>query len=593
MKYFGAFLFVIGILGLGGSLYVRQMAPTLRIEVRELLIQAQEAGLEEDKWESVLIRSKEVIPPLPGLFGIRNAFVQAHEIVRTWQELKTEFSVINTENETVSFETISAVFHHLKSIESDLKKIEKTVQKLPAWAMTEDLEQKKEKALARLDFVREAFTLFLPLQSVFTEWAEDEERFIILFQNPNEPRSTGGFMGSLLVVDFTDREVTWEFQDIYAIDRKIPQDQLVLTPDWFQGLSKYLSLRDANFWPDFPTSAESIRSFFSLAEEKVPNTVVAITPEWVKEWLELIDGTRISKWDVNFTPENFDLVLQFLVESKIEGRWGVKNPVLRLAEAMFAPYALNRITPEKVANMDWSRLMREKHLLAHSLNPKLQSLFDRIGISGRMVIDTDADNFLAFDFISIGANKSEKFLWTRCEHNSRIDPDGNVENTLKIVRTHALRSNEIAEQLGVEEWSENVRDLLTSEIYWKLGEGENRTMLRVWVPADAEFISGSSPSGTVRSVPRQEQDFTIIEIPMNVLPGESLTAEVKYKTHIVRGSHNWRPYNLQIYGTPARKQTRIIPTISVKGKGNFVAETSTVGASIPLRDEHVHVVVEW
>ena len=207
--------------------------------------------------------------------------------------------------------------------------------------------------------------------------------------------------------------------------------------------------------------------------------------------------------------------------------------------------------------------------------------------------ENDADNFLYFDFISIGANKSEKFAWSRLEHNSLVAPDGVVENTLKITRTHSLRPGEIASQLGEKGWSQNVRELMNDDILWKLGAGENRTMIRVWVPFDAEFISGTSPSGNVRSIPRAEKDFTMLEIPMNVLPGESVEAEVKYTTKISRGSQNWRPYNLQIVGTPGRRQTKLISTISALDNGKFTADTENVGAPIDLLNGNVRAVVEW
>jgi hypothetical protein len=301
----------------------------------------------------------------------------------------------------------------------------------------------------------------------------------------------------------------------------------------------------------------------------------------------------MPKWGVDFTPENFDLVLQFLVESKIQGRWGVKQPVTELFSQMIAPYSVARISLNEIEQIDWDTFLAEKHIQANSQDTQLQLMFEKWGIANHLQSQEDADNFLAFDFISIGANKSEKFVWSRLEHNSLIAPDGSVQNTLKITRTHALKPGEISAQLGEKNWSQNVKELLTPDIIWKLGAGENRTMLRVWVPYDAEFISGISPSGVVRAVPRAEKDFTILEIPMNVLPGETLIAEVKYKTRIARGSQSWRPYNLQVVGTPARKQTKLIPTISVLDDGKFTAETENVGAPIDLYDGNVRAVVEW
>ena len=593
MKYIGALFLILGFAGLAGNFYAQEQMPELQASIFDLVEEAQNAGMDRDKWKEVAIMAKDEIPPFPGLFRIRNSFGEVPKILTAIEALQAEF--LNTEAfpETIPLEQVDRLFKHLKDIDESLEKIEEAIDIIPNWIISDDIRAQKVEGEETLAIARESLASILELEAIISRWADQEERLIIILQNPNEPRSTGGFMGSLLVIDFSHENISWKFQDIYAIDRLIPAEKLLLTPDWFQGLSRTLSLRDANFWPDFPTSAEEVRSMFTLAGEQSPGTVIAITPEWVRVWLELIEGTRMPKWGVDFTPENFDLVLQFLVESKIEGRWGAKNPVMKLAEQMVAPYAVARITPEKVSAIDWESLRAEKHILAYSRDKKLQKVFEQWGIAGHVQHANDADNFLAFDFISIGANKSEKFVWTRLEHNSLIASDGEVVNTLKVTRTHSLRSGEISRQLGEKKWSQNVRELLTPDILWKLGAGENRTMLRVWVPYGTKFISGVSPSGNVRAVPRMEKDFTMLEIPVNVLPGESVAAEVKYKTNINRGSLNWRPYNLQIVGTPARKQTKLIATISTLEGGKFTAETENIGAPIPLLDGSMRAVVEW
>ncbi len=592
MKYLGAFLLLFGVLGLGSGWFAQSQAPELKASIFDLADKAQTAGVDAKKWREVEEMAKDEIPPLPGLFKIRNAFGEVANILDSADAIQREF-LDGELGKEIPLDKMWETFAELNKIDESLQNIQEAAEVVPDWMIPENLEKKKAEALNSLDMVREKLATVIEMEDIIERWADREERLIVILQNPNEPRSTGGFMGSLLVIDFKSETVEWKFQDIYAIDRLIPQEKLMATPDWFQGLSANLSLRDANFWPDFPTSAGEIRNFFTLAGEKSPETVIAITPEWVKVWLELIGGTRLPKWDVSFTPENFDLVLQFLVESKIAGRWGVKDPVMDLAEQMFAPYAIGRITPEKVMAVDWEQLLAEKHLQAHSRDEDLQEVFEEWGISGRVQQLNEADNFIYFDFISIGANKSEKFVWTKFDHNSEIAPDGTVINTLKFKRSHSLKAGEISRLLGESKWSQNVRDLLKPELFWKLGYGENRTMVRVWIPADAVLLEGYSPSGKVREVRRTEGDFVMLEIPMNVLPGESLSGGVKYQTRLTRGSQNWRPYNFQIVGTAARKQTEFMSSISTKNGGTFTAETLNVGKPLSLVDDQVRVVVEF
>lgn len=421
---------------------------------------------------------------------------------------------------------------------------------------------------------------------------KNEARMVVLLQNQNEPRSTGGFMGSMVIMDFKkDETLTWKFQDIYELDRKIPSSAKPSAPWWFHDLSTEISLRDANMWPDFPTSAEKIRGFFVAGGEKAPDVVVGTNLNFLREILTLTGPVKLDKWDLELTPFNADMVLQFLVEGKIMGRFNVKDPLLMAAEKIFSAENLKRVNGKALQAFDYEDFIARGNVLAYSSNENLQRLFDEWGMSGRIVQESDADNFLQFDFVSIGANKSEKFLWTRVAHDSLIGADGSVENTLRIVRNHTLTPNLIQEILGTNSWSENVRSLLNDDLLWKLGAGQNRTMIRVMVPAGTELISQNSPSGKIEK--KSAENFDVFEIPAYVVPGERLDIELKYKTQIERGSQNWRPYNLQLATSPGKNNAQILTSISTKDGGKFSAETFNIGRPVDLVRQNFRSVVEF
>lgn len=429
----------------------------------------------------------------------------------------------------------------------------------------------------------------------------EEASIVILLQNGNEPRSTGGFIGSLLVIDFqADGQIELNFEDIYALDRLIPADQTLAAPDFFHGLDQTISLRDGNFWPDFPTSADYIRRQLIAAGHKEPLIIVGSNLRTAQVILELGGSVTLEQWGLELTAENFDTALQFLVEGKVTGRYAVKEPVELFMQKVFAPEYLAGIAPADILQYDWHSFFAQKNILAYSVEPKLQKIFDSWGISGRVEKHPLAENFLQFDFVSVGANKSEKFMWTKLDHNSLISPDGIVVNTLKIKRTHALRGGEIEDQIGFDTLPINVRNILNEDLKWKLGAGENRTILRVWIPESAELVKTDNPSGEVFL--REEIDENIdtglknlkyLEVPLFVLPGESVEATITYQTTIKRGSHNWRPYWLQLTGTPGRKQTKIFTSLSLTETGKFSAETFNLGRPVDLVDQDFRAVVEF
>jgi hypothetical protein len=234
-----------------------------------------------------------------------------------------------------------------------------------------------------------------------------------------------------------------------------------------------------------------------------------------------------------------------------------------------------------------------QNILAHSQNKFLQKYFQQWGIAGELKFEPQADNFLHFDFVSIGANKSEKFVRTKIWHDSTVQQDGTVKNTLEITRTHELHPNEIQDLLRTNLWSENVRALLTDDILWKLGSGESRMMLRVYVPPEARLLTRSNPSGAIESRQPEGTPYQIFEIPMNVVPGETVKVQIKYETKISRGTGNWRPYYLYVRGTPGREKTSFLETVSTQENGTFSAETNNLGRPQDLISQDYRAVVEF
>jgi len=509
-------------------------------------------------------------------------------------EFQDEFSVsFSLESQTIDPNDLRQFFALLGQSDRSLQRILRNLNSLPAWALDDETRAQYENRMAWLDYLQTQVQDAQTFEAVFNGFLKKEERVLLLLQNQNEPRSTGGFAGSLVQFDFSEDEITWKFLDIYALDRLVPGEVQLEAPDFFKPLSQTISLRDANFWPDFPTSARAYQNFLKAAGQPVPSTVVAINLNTIREILRFTPPVRIDRWDVALDQYNFDVVLQFLLASQITGRYNVKAPVEIFAKELFQKENLAEINWQDWALFDWEEFLATKNILAYSSNNELQRLFQKWKLAGIFNQNPEADNFLHFDFVSVGANKSEKFVWTKLEHDSDIQADGTVLNTLRIRRTHSLKPNEIQDLLGFEQLSENVKNLLNEDLLWTLGAGENRTVLRVWVPRDAVLLGARNPSGTVQWKEDAELEAYYYEVPMNVLPGESLVAELQYTTRLGRGSVGWRPYYLQLLGTPGRDKTSLITTISTGSAGSFTASTQNLGRPAKLTDQDFRAVVEF
>lgn len=586
-----------------GGIVVQQQLPEMKALILEVTAEAREAGTNPEKWDAVTAKA-ERLPSVFPVSAVKSSVVEVQNILAEVEQLKEQFPLhaetkIRITPGTPEPQKIVtfAFFERLESIENSLEKIERNLQIIPGFLLEEEEKLERQKLLELVRFAKKSLQDIRRFEGILQKFAREEERVVILLQNQNEPRSTGGFLGSLVVVDFAeDGTFSWDFEDIYAIDRLIDVREQIPSPGFFHGLSQTISLRDANFWPDFPRSATTVQNFFQAAGQRRPGTVLAVNLNVAEEILKLTGPIEMPQWNLTLDAQNFDVMLQFLVESKIAGRMNVKDPVMYFAQALLAPERVRRIAEmvltqdPHVQKFDLEQFIAQKNLLAFSESRELQRLFEKWGLAGRVELQREADNFLLFDFVSIGANKSEKFVWTKLRHDSKIQADGWVQNTVKIVRNHALRYGELSQLLQESRWPEERRALLTQELWWKLGYGQNRTVLRLWVPRGAELREFDSPSGTIEI--GEQEEWKIFEIPMNVLPGERLEIELTYDTRVQRGSRNWRPYNLQLVGTPGREKTELLTTISPV-EGTFKAETYNIGRPVDLVDQNFRAVVEF
>ncbi|MDD4412806.1 MAG: DUF4012 domain-containing protein [Patescibacteria group bacterium] len=141
--------------------------------------------------------------------------------------------------------------------------------------------------------------------------------FLFVFQNNNELRPTGGFIGTYGLAITNNGELTkFQTHDVYHLDWPA-KEKLKIEPP--QPIKKYLGqdywfMRDANWSPNWPDSAKKIVWFYnqeaaanSLPQEKF-DLVIAITPKVVVDLLKII-GPITIRGQV-YSSENFTTLLQ-------------------------------------------------------------------------------------------------------------------------------------------------------------------------------------------------------------------------------------------------------------------------------------------
>ncbi len=157
----------------------------------------------------------------------------------------------------------------------------------------------------------------------------EKSNYLFLLQNSDELRPTGGFIGTygILQTEYGDI-LRLNTHDIYHLDMPV-KDFFSKEPP--EPLKKYLGvdkwyMRDANWSPDWPTSARQIEWFYYAEDDLLPKKnqinnlsddfdgVITITPKVITDLLSLVGPVVIEGQE--FNKDNFVDLLQYRVEQE-------------------------------------------------------------------------------------------------------------------------------------------------------------------------------------------------------------------------------------------------------------------------------------
>lgn len=323
-----------------------------------------------------------------------------------------------------------------------------------------------------------------------------EKDFIILLQNSDEIRPSGGFIGSYLKVKMSSGSLTeFSLEDVYDIDdgfREIiepPQEIKKLTDRWF--------FRDSNYHGDFRVSGKKALELYGKehaaseadgAYKQVPNTVFAVNHSLLGRLLEVTGPIEIEGLSHPFTAENYRHVLTYIIESKTEGLEDPKK-ILKKFAPIFQKRLFQKINAKKVQQIILEE-MTKKNILAFSQDKDIQKFFEELGIDGAFGDTQENEDYLAIILSSFSGNKSDAFIKQEVQHNTIFGENGEVLDQLTVTREHTWNEKTFSEIRGVlrpfgfKDFPPHILDVL--------GQGDNRQAVRMYVPEESilESVEG-------------------------------------------------------------------------------------------------------
>ncbi len=348
--------------------------------------------------------------------------------------------------------------------------------------------------------------------------------YLVLLQNNHELRATGGFIGSYMLIDVNDGLITkLDTIDVYETDGRLTEN--IEAPPGIDKVADRLYMRDANYSPDFPTSAKSIAWFLEHSNGPSVDTIIAVDQRIAESLLELTGPIELEGYPFIFTAENFNWVMSYFIESKISD---TKTPKQILVDLMpvFKERLLGVTDVQKVYDVV-TNLMYERHIQVYSKDYKIQAIVEDLGIDGAMVAAEEDTDYLSLITTSIGGNKSDGFVNTDIAHHSEINEDGYVLDTVKIEKEHTWTKAQFDRwHKLVKRWGTGKVGIETLE--YILGGGPNKDYLRVYVPRGSELISASGIDFEEVTI-TEDLGYTVFAFQNTAIkPGQSSSVELSY-----------------------------------------------------------------
>ncbi|MDP5038927.1 MAG: DUF4012 domain-containing protein [Candidatus Gracilibacteria bacterium] len=346
----------------------------------------------------------------------------------------------------------------------------------------------KDKLKLLNDFHKK-YSYFLDNREKFYEILgdENEKTYMIAFQNNDEIRPNGGFMGSAMFVTILKGKIiNIEKKDIYALEYLLKPYRLTIkAPEGINKLTQYLGLRDSNYFFDNKSSSEQIKFFLDKTPYKIDG-IIYINQNIVRDFLNKNGGYFINDLKKEITGDNFSMITSTIVETKLTKTEDIfSTPKQFLFD--FVNYYKSFLINEG-NYVQYSKIILESFLkndISVYLFGEEENIFlENIGL----IKNFGFEEYLDFNypyFTSISGNKSDRYIKREIKKDYKYNIDCSIDSTLEVNSTHNFSYKDEQE---IKSFLYDIGELENVDINKTLqiqGKGDNIQYLRIILPKEA------------------------------------------------------------------------------------------------------------
>lgn len=418
-------------------------------------------------------------------------------------------------------------------------------------------------------------------------------RYLILAQNEDEMRATGGFITGAGAITVENGRITnLDFRDANNVDNWRAKPYAFPPQPYYDFMRLELfGFRDANFWPEFPVSAQKAMQLYEYGLDAPPfDGVIAIDQEFLRLLVDSTGPVPIPGTDQQINANN---VLQTLREARDIQEGQEIQEWVRDRKAFLGGFAaaiqakietdFGSIDPMKlVANM--AGAAEERHLSIYMREPALGAALAANGWDGSLPQAPPGDFLMVVD-TNMGYNKANVFIERAIDYTVTLSSQPQAEVAVTYRHTGPATGEPCYQ--GVDEEFEEAAEYLAiaDQCYWNY--------VRVYAPAGSTLQGASrhtvpgntlysettwdSPGLMVDDLPWLSTFANFLLVPRN----EEVTATFAYQlpagvlTLLESGDLS---YQLDIRKQPGMKDEALRVTVNLPANASILEVTPAPSA---------------
>ncbi len=332
----------------------------------------------------------------------------------------------------------------------------------------------------------EALSLALALPDILGAGGDGPKTYLILVENEDELRPTGGFItafGNLVVHDGQVISMKFEPMDGSQEDWSKPYPAAPWQLREYMN-SRVLLMRDSNWFVDYPTTVTWAEYLYAYTHDHSVDGVIAFDQNFLVSLLGAMGPVSVEDGGTALTPAN---VIEYMRQAKerpedLPGSlvWQPKAFIGQIAAAV-----LNGLDSDRPH--DWQAIagvmvqaLDEHHLLVQFDDPAVSSLIAARGWDNS--VQAGAGDFLMVTDTNVGFNKTNAVVETRLAYDVDLSQADGPQSTLTV-----FHKNNASPDVPCLQWNTgqltDERSYPIDRCYW--------SYLRVYTPAGTALLEAT------------------------------------------------------------------------------------------------------